>query len=168
MTTKTMMKRMRYGIARLAFNKSINEIKNDTKKRFFFSYFTAGKFRWWLVVADGKNCKISEMISHLVTRDDLKLNVDNHLFMNIRVSDNRTEFVEGYFTIFVFVCEHNSLIDYLLKLSVLQVVSHHHFQHLQWNDVEMIESKLQYIKLENRELTWNSSPFEMNPSLSIS
>lgn len=51
--------------------------------------------------------------------------------MNIRVADNRTELIEGYFAILIFVGKTDRLVNYLLKLSVLQVVSHHHFQHLQ-------------------------------------
>lgn len=60
----------------------------------------------------------------------MNLDVNNHLFMNIRVANNRTELIEGNLAILVFVGETDRLVNYLLKLSVLQVVSHHHFQHL--------------------------------------
>lgn len=42
-----------------------------------------------------------------------------------------TELFEGYPAISVLVCINNSLIYDLLKLRVLQVVAHHHLQHLE-------------------------------------
>lgn len=59
-----------------------------------------------------------------------KLNIDDHLFMNIRIADYRTEFVKRYFSIFILIGKNNCLINYLLQLGVFKIVTDHHFQYL--------------------------------------
>lgn len=41
------------------------------------------------------------------------------------------ELFKGYFAVLVLVSKENRLVDNLLQLCVLQVVAHHHLQHLE-------------------------------------
>ena len=51
--------------------------------------------------------------------------------MYVGVSNDFTKLFKINFTIFVFVSEEDCLIDDLLQLSVFQVGTYHHFQHLE-------------------------------------
>jgi len=61
---------------------------------------------------------------------DPRLDLNYHLCVNVRVPDNLAELLEAYFSIIVLVVEQDGLVHDLLQLRVLQVVSHHHLQHL--------------------------------------
>ena len=51
--------------------------------------------------------------------------------MYISIAHNFAKFFKIYFAIFIFVGEKDCLIDDLLQLSVFQVGTNHHFQHLE-------------------------------------
>lgn len=55
------------------------------------------------------------------------LDIDDHLFVNVGITDYGTKLVERDFAVLVLVGEHNCLVNYLLQLGVFQVVAHHHF-----------------------------------------
>ena len=59
------------------------------------------------------------------------LDIDNHFLVNICIADNFAKFFEIDFASSVFVGEEDCLIDDLLQLSVFQVRTNHHFQHLE-------------------------------------
>lgn len=50
--------------------------------------------------------------------------------MDIRVAYYSTKFFERNSAILVAICKADGLVDYLLQLSILEVVADHHFQHL--------------------------------------
>jgi hypothetical protein len=52
--------------------------------------------------------------------------------MDIGIPDDGAEFLERDLSVLVFVSEQNGLVDDLLELRVLQVVPHHHLQHLRY------------------------------------
>lgn len=115
------------------------------------------------------------------------LNINDHFLMNVCIANNRAKFVEWYFPIFIFVSEYDGLIDNLLQLRILQIVSDHHFQHLQnqamtggakiclssrceWEKCQceifwifdLIETKCEWSRVEKMGLfTWKSSPLDM-------
>lgn len=55
-----------------------------------------------------------------------RLNVDDHLFVDVGVAHHRAELLEGDFAVLVLVGEHDGLVDNLLQLGVFQVVADHH------------------------------------------
>jgi len=63
--------------------------------------------------------------------DKLLLHVHHHLLVNVSIANHLTELLKADFSIIVFISKENSFVNNLLKLRVLQVVAHHHFQHLE-------------------------------------
>lgn len=63
-------------------------------------------------------------------REEKQLNIDDHLFVNVRVANDWTELIERYFAVLILVGEYDRLVNYLLKLGVFQIVANHHFQYL--------------------------------------
>ena len=59
------------------------------------------------------------------------LDVDHHLFVDVRVADDLAELLEVDLAVVVLVREEDRLVDDLLELRVLQVGAHHHLQHLE-------------------------------------
>ena len=51
--------------------------------------------------------------------------------MHVRVADDLAKLLKVDFAVFVLVGKEDCLVDDLLQLSVFQIGTHHHFQHLE-------------------------------------
>jgi len=60
-----------------------------------------------------------------------RLDVHHHLLVDVRVADDAAELLEVDAAVVVLVGEKDCLVHNLLELRVLQIVAHHHFQHLE-------------------------------------
>jgi len=62
---------------------------------------------------------------------DTNLHVHYHLLVHVSVTHDGAKLLERYLAILILVCEQDCLVYDLLELCVLQVVAHHHLQHLE-------------------------------------
>ena len=78
------------------------------------------------------------------------LDIDNHFLVNISIADNLAKFFKINFAGSVFVCEEDCLINDLLQLSVFQVRTNHHFQHLEELTVADVPIIVNIVDSENK------------------
>ena len=88
--------------------------------------------------------------------DSFVLDVHYHLLMHVRVTDDLAKLLKVDFAVFVLVGKEDCLVDDLLQLSVFQIGTHHHFQHLEEltvadvpvviNIVDSVKSKEKFVK----------------------
>lgn len=55
------------------------------------------------------------------------LNINHHLFVDIRVTNYCTELFKADLAIFIFISKQDGFVYYLLKLCILEVIAYHHF-----------------------------------------
>ena len=76
-------------------------------------------------------CKTGSLEVVMRVGKPVHLDVDHHLFVDVRVADDLAELLEVDLAVVVLVREEDRLVDDLLELRVLQVGAHHHLQHLE-------------------------------------
>ena len=59
------------------------------------------------------------------------LDVHHHFLVHVGVADDLAELLKVDFAVFVLIGKEDCLVDDLLQLSVFQIGTHHHFQHLE-------------------------------------